>query len=463
VGIIRVIEDKCTGCGLCKRVCPFDAIKVENRKARILDTCTLCRTCISACKFDAIVYEEDEEHKTERAEKHEGIWVFAELSGNSVARVTLELICKARQLAAELNTGVSAVLLGYDVEDAVKILQRYGADTVYVVEDPALANFNCIRFSKIIVDLVKEHKPDIFLIGATIYGRSLAPRIAAALDTGLTADCTELGIDKEKGLLLQTRPAFGGDLMATIICPDRRPQMATVRPGVFRAEEPGCAENGGLDAGGSEKRHPETGCLKAGSSETGCFKTECPETGSPETGRQKTWGLKTGCPQNSCPETGSFENVKVVRVQATIPESGVETLEFLEACSTGFDISAADIIVAAGRGIGCRENIALVEELASLIGGMVGSSRAIVDEGWLERCHQVGQSGNNVSPKLYIACGISGAIQHLVGINPSSVIIAINKDPEAPIMKVANYAFVGDVVEILNTLIDRLKKQKAGS
>lgn len=389
---IRVIQEKCVGCRVCEGACPFGAIKIEEKKAVIMDSCTLCRACSGACKFGAVIVEGDEADFNNTAQ-YKGIWVFVELKGEMVSKVTLELITEAKKLASKLDTEVSAILLGYNVDNISQTLINYGADIVYEVDHPLLKDFNNERYSKIIVDMVRRYKPDIFLIGATVYGRSLAPRISSALNTGLTADCTQLDIDPEKRVLLQTRPAFGGDLMATIICPNCRPQMATVRPGIFKARE------------------------------------------------------------KVCPVKG-----KIIKEEVYIPDSKEEILQCFEDTASSFDISKAEIIVAAGRGIGNSGNLKLVEELASLIGGEVGASRAIVDEGWIERCHQVGQSGNTVSPKLYIACGISGAIQHMVGLKSSSVIIAINKDANAPIMKMANYAFVGDVTEILRTLINEIKR-----
>jgi electron transfer flavoprotein alpha subunit len=399
---IRIILEKCVGCGVCKNKCPYNAIRIENKKAIITDSCTLCRICLSNCKFKAIEAEiEDtaevkmgtDEASIHDISKYKGIWVFVEVKGRTVSKVALELISEAKKLASWLGTEVSAILLGHNVESIVQNIINYGADNVYIVDHPFLYNFNDEKYSKIIIELINRYKPDIFLLGATVYGRSLAPRIAAALNTGLTADCTQLDIDSEKKILLQTRPAFGGDLMATIICPNSKPQMATVRPGIFKA---------------SKSKYQRAG--------------------------------------------------KVIRPDIKIPDSKVEILQYIEDVTENFDISSAEVIVAAGRGIGDKKNLQLVEELASMIGGKIGASRAIVDEGWIERCHQVGQSGNTVSPKLYIACGISGAIQHVVGLKSSSVIIAINKDIDAPIMKVANYAFVGDVIEILSTLINEIKR-----
>lgn len=350
-----------------------------------------------------------------------GIWIFVEIEGRTTAKVSLELISEARKLASKLNTEVSAVLLGHDVERIAQDILSYGPDNVYLVDHPSLRNFNDEKYSKVIIELVNRYKPDIFLLGATVCGRSLAPRIASALNTGLTADCTQLDIDPEKKILLQTRPAFGGDLMATIICPDCRPQMATVRPGVFEIIPP---------------------CIDAN---TPYFDTVRP--------------VRPVMPEASS-NKGQMA-AKVIRPEISISDSKTEVLQYIEDTTESYDITEADIIVAAGRGIGEKKNLKLVEELASMTGGKVGASRAIVEAGWIDRSHQIGQSGNTVSPKLYIACGISGAIQHMVGLKSSSIIIAINKDIDAPIMKAANYAFVGDVIEILPVLIDTIKKHRA--
>ncbi len=334
---------------------------------------------------------------------HKGIWVFIEIEEKaiaitprekSVAKVSLELISEARKLASKLDTEVSAILLGHEVEGLAQTILSYGVDNIYLIDHPSLCEFNDERYAKAIIELVNRYRPDIFLLGATVRGRSLAPRIASALNTGLTADCTQLDIDPEKKILLQTRPAFGGDLMATIICPECRPQMATVRPGVFEVS--------------------------------------------------KYEGKMAG---------------KIIKPEITIFDSKIEILQYIQDTTESFDISEVDIIVAAGRGLGEKKNLKLVEELASMIGGQVGASRAIVEAGWIDRSHQIGQSGNTVSPKLYIACGISGAIQHMVGLKSPGIIIAINKDINAPIMKAANYAFVGDAVEILTMIINEIKKR----
>jgi electron transfer flavoprotein alpha subunit len=266
---------------------------------------------------------------------------------------------------------------------------------VYLVDHPTLKNFNDESYADIMVQLIGRNKPEIVLMGATTYGRSLAPRVSSRLNTGLTADCTSLEIDPEKKILMQTRPAFGGNLMATIICPNRRPQMSTVRPKVMKA-------------------------LPADASRQG----------------------------------------EIIRPDVVIPEDvKTKVLETVATLSEKVNLTEADIIVSGGRGMGDPKNFALIEELANVLGGAVGASRATVDAGWVDYSHQVGQTGKTVGPKVYIACGISGAVQHLAGMSSSDTIIAINKNPDAPIFKIANIGIVGDALEVIPALISAYKKK----
>lgn len=394
---IQVIVEKCTGCSLCVKVCPFDAIRIMDKKAIInLDKCNLCGACEPVCKFKAIFLEKPET----RAQKPDlkdfkDIWVFAEQKKGKVQPVAFELLSKARDLASSLKVNVGAVILGYRLEEEVQELIWRGADVVYVVEKNELANFQDEPYTNVIVELIKKYKPEIFLCGATSIGRSLISRIAIRIKTGLTADCTELQIDNEKRILLQTRPAFGGNIMATIISPNYRPQMATVRHKVF----------------------PE----------------------SPTDMKRKG---------------------KIIRedFDGALLFSRVRLLDIVDEIEETVNLSEADIIVSGGRGLREKENFKLVEDLAKALGGAVGASRAAVDSGWMPYSHQVGQTGKTVCPKVYIACGISGQIQHLVGMQSSKIIIAINSDPYAPIFKVANYCIVGDVFTILPALTERIKE-----
>ena len=404
---IQIIIEKCTGCTMCVKVCPFDAIRMMDKKAVInLDKCNLCGACASACKFKAIFIEKTETSNQPALAKrngpgkpdisgYKGVWVFAEQRKGKVQPITFELLGKARQLAASLNTEVSAVLLGDRLEEEIQELIWRGADKVYVVEKRELANFQDEPYTNVIVELIKKYKPEVFLCGASSIGRSLISRIAIKVRTGLTADCTELDVDKEKKILLQTRPAFGGNIMATIVSPHYRPQMATVRHKVF------------------------------------------PEALSD----MKRKG-------------------KVIRENFDGPalNSRSRLLDIIDEIEQTVNISDADIIVSGGRGLKAPENFKLVEELAKVLGGAVGSSRAAVDSGWMPYSHQVGQTGKTVCPKLYIACGISGQIQHLVGMQSSQTIIAINSDPYAPIFRVANYGIVADALEILPVLIKKLRE-----
>lgn len=392
---IKILLDKCYGCKVCIGGCPFGAIKVEDKKAVILDNCTLCGACVSSCKFEAIDFQKDEVVGPVDISAYKGVWVFGEQKCGTAANVALELLGEGRKLANQLGVQLSAVLMGENVDETAKKLIAYGADNVYVVDHPSLKNFNDESYTDIFVQLIKKYKPEIVLMGATTYGRSLAPRISSRLNTGLTADCTGLEIDPEKKILLQTRPAFGGNLMATIICPNHRPQMSTVRPKVMKALEPD-------------------------------------ETRAGEIIR---------------PDVAIPENVKI-KVQDV-----VTTL-----CEM-VNLTEADVIVSAGRGIGDPKNLKVVEELAAVLGAAVGASRAVVDAGWIEYSHQVGQTGKTVGPKVYIACGISGAVQHLAGMSSSDTIIAINKNPEAPIFKVATLGIVGDVLEIVPLLTNEFKKR----
>ncbi len=394
---IKVLIEKCVGCKLCLGACPFGAIKMEEKKAVILDNCTMCGACVSSCKVAAIDFQKDEVVVADDLSTYKGVWVFGEQNNSAPAGVAFELLGEGRKLADKLGVELSCVLFGENIGEAAKTLIAGGADKVYVVDHPSLKNYNDEIYADLFVQIIKEYKPEIVLIGATTYGRSLAPRVSSRLNTGLTADCTELEIDDEKGILLQTRPAFGGNLMATIICPNHRPQMSTVRPKVMKALEPDDARTGEIIA----------------------------------------------------PNVKMPTDVKVI--VSSVVSSVCEMVNLAE----------ADIIVSAGRGIGDPKNLALIEELAKVLGGAVGASRAVVDAEWIAYNHQVGQTGKTVGPKVYFACGISGAVQHLAGMSSSDTIIAINKNPEAPIFKVASFGIVGDVLEVVPAMIKEFQAKLA--
>lgn len=328
---------------------------------------------------------------------YKGVWVFAEQREGQLQKVSLELLGEGRRVADKLGVKLTALLLGHNVEGLAKTLGEHGADEVLVADNKNLEHYTTDAYTKVICDLANERKPGILFVGATFIGRDLGPRIAARLTTGLTADCTSIDVEVENGDLLATRPAFGGNLMATIACPDHRPQMATVRPGVF------------------EKVNNDA------------------------------------------------SNCKIEKVEVKLADSDIRTkvLEIIKEKKDIVDISEANIIVSGGRGVGCKENFALLQELADALGGVVAGSRAAVEKGWVENAYQVGQTGKTVKPTIYIACGISGAIQHVAGMQDSELIIAINKDETAPIMQVADYGIVGDVKKVIPELIAQAKEMKA--
>ena len=327
---------------------------------------------------------------------YKGVWVFAEQREGELQKVSLELLGEGRRQADKLGVKLTALLLGDNVAHLADELAKHGADEVLVAEDKNLAHYTTDAYTKVICDLANERKPGILFVGATFIGRDLGPRVAARLNTGLTADCTSIDVEVENGDLLATRPAFGGNLMATIACPDHRPQMATVRPGVFEKDN----TNG----------------------------ADC----------------------------------KIEKVAVQLSDSDVRTkvLETVKTAKDIVDISEAKIIVAGGRGVGSKENFDLVKELAEALGGVVAGSRAAVEKGWVENAYQVGQTGKTVKPTIYVACGISGAIQHVAGMQDSEVIIAINKDETAPIMQVADYGIVGDLKKVIPELIAQVKAIK---
>ncbi|HHD2585076.1 TPA: electron transfer flavoprotein subunit alpha/FixB family protein [Clostridium perfringens] len=325
-----------------------------------------------------------------------GVWVFAEQREGQLQKVSLELLGEGRKIADKLGSKLTALLIGSKVQNLVEDLSRHGADEVLVVDAPELEHYTTDGYTKAICELANAKKPNIIFIGATFIGRDLGPRVAARLETGLTADCTSLDVDVEIGDLLATRPAFGGNLMATIVCPDHRPQMATVRPGVF--EKLPLGEN---DA--------------------------------------------------------TVENVEV---KFNSNDIRTKIVEIIKEHKDIVDISEANVLVAGGRGIGSEENFKMLKELAEVMNGSIAASRAAVEKGWVDKDYQVGQTGKTVRPNIYVACGISGAIQHAAGMQDSDMIIAINKDANAPIMKIADYAIVGDVNKVVPEFIAQLKAMK---
>ena len=324
------------------------------------------------------------------------LWVLIETDEGRAKNVGYELLTPGRAMADKLGQELVAVVLGQNVEDAARRAIACGADRVLLAEHPLLNTYNTDAYTAVMVGLIREHHPDIVLYGATNNGRDVGPRVACALHTGLTADCTGLDID-EQGLLASTRPAFGGNLMATISCPEHKPQMSTVRPGVFKRPEE-------------------------------------------DTGR-----------------TGEIVRVEVALEEAQLR---VKLLERVREVTEAVDLEGAEVIVSGGRGLKSAENFSLIRDLAAAMGGVVGASRAAVDAGWIPHAHQVGQTGKTVAPKIYVAVGISGAIQHLAGMSSSDTIIAINKDPDAPIFSVADYGIVGDLFQVVPAMVKALQERK---
>lgn len=327
------------------------------------------------------------------------VWVFIEVVRGKIKGVSLELLGQGRKMADDLGEKLVAIIPGNEIEDFAKMAIHYGADEAIVVDQKELKDYSTDGYTKAMCTLIKKYNPAVLLIGATNNGRDLGPRVSSRMQTGLTADCTELGVDSETRLVKWTRPAFGGNLMATILCPDYRPQIGTVRPGVFKKPEE-------------------------------------------DTGRKV----------EIIHETVEFGPDEIrTRIVEVITEAG----------GADVNLEEAEIIVSGGRGVGGPEGFEVLKELADEIGAQIGASRAAVDSGWISSLHQVGQTGKSVGPKIYIACGISGAIQHVAGMSSSDVIIAINKDPDAPIFNIADYGIVGDLFEIIPELTKRIRSSKA--
>ncbi len=395
MGVI-IDHDKCTGCGTCAESCPFGAITIVDEKAVVGEGCTLCGSCAEACPFDALRFERPEAEAPQADTEARGVMVFGEQKDGRLNPVVFELLGVGRGLADTLGCELCVALLGAEAPHLPDLF-AWGADKVYVACAPELAGFTDELWCAALTQVVRQARPEILLAGATAVGRSLIPRVATRLGCGLTADCTELAIDPETRLLLQTRPAFGGNIMATIVSANSRPQMATVRPRVMK-----------------RGRH----------------------------------------------QAGRSGQVVEVRPELEAVARRTRFIEGVVEVAAGLGLAEAEVIVSGGRGLREAKNFALLEELAGLWGAAVGATRGAVDAGWTPYWRQVGQTGKTVSPKLYVACGISGAVQHLVGMQSSECIVAVNTDPNAPIFDVATYGLVGDLFEVVPALISRLKAER---
>lgn len=415
---VDISKKTCIGCGLCIDTCPFEALNMVDGVSVVdPEKCVECGACLKVCPVGAItlphapkeptpemaVKEAKEPARalpaTGELARYQGVWVFIEQMEGQVAPVSWELMGEGQKLAKKLGVELAGVLLGKGIEGLTGEIFAYGADKVYLVDDPVLEKYRTGPYQDALVSLVHKYQPEIVLMGATTLGRDLSGTVATELGTGLTADCTVLDIDPVGRYLEQTRPAFGGNIMATILCKERRPQMATVRPRVMAmpTREPG-------------------------------------------------------------------RNGEIIKEQLELREEAVQTrvVEYIREKQAAVYLDKAEIIVAGGRGVGSAKNWSMIEELASVLGGTVGASRAAVEAGWVNAAHQVGQTGQTVRPKVYFAIGISGAIQHLVGMQTSDTIVAINSNPEAPIFKVATYGLVGDLNKIIPALTEEFQKRLAG-
>jgi electron transfer flavoprotein alpha subunit len=383
--------DICDGCGKCLRSCPYDAMELKDGGVQILDRCTNCNACLSACKNGAL-QSDHTPREIPDFKDHRGIWIFAEQREGKLQPVAFELLGKAADLAQTRQQDVSAVLLGDGVAALTDELFAYGADKIYLVEHTELKQYRTNAYAEVIADMIRKEKPEIFLMGATHIGRDLAPRISRKVGAGLTADCTELIIDPQEGILLQTRPAFGGNIMATIANRYSRPQMATVRPGVMEARR----------------------------------------------------------------ISGKRGDVVPIGPDMTNIETGIQILEIIKEDKKRVDLHKARVVVAGGRGVGNAEGFDILRQLAAAMGGEVAGTRVAVEEGWIPAENQVGQTGQTVRPDLYIACGISGAIQHRAGMMHSKYILAVNKDPGAPIFQIADWKIVGDLHDVIPEMINQM-------
>ena len=395
---IIIDEELCTGCASCVNSCMYDAIELDNNIAKVIeDNCTLCRACIETCPEEAIsLKREDAGAQKVDISQFRGVWVIAEHYKNKIQKVSFQLLSKGRELADLLKVQLSFIILGADLDDKLEEFSLLGMDEIIYIKSPILKDYYSDLYTKVITELVIDNTPEIILIGATPTGRDFAPRVAKRLNAGLTADCTGLEINHETRDLLQTRPTYGGSIMATIRTPSSRPQMATVRAGIFNM---------------------------------------------PEKVKKKI-------------------NIRKIGYEFEEKDSVSKIVKVISKTKTSVNLEDAKIIVAGGRGVGSREGFRVIEELAKILDAELGGSRITVELNWLEPDRQIGQTGKTVTPKLYIACGISGAIQHIVGMQNSEIVVAINKDPNASIFNWAHYGIVGDLHEIIPVLIEEIKKIK---
>jgi len=392
--LLIIDSESCIGCGVCVDTCPFGALELVDDIAQVNEDCTACGACLSVCPVDALSLPERQTDVDEsETAQHQGVWVWVEQFDGEAVAISWEMMGQGRRLADQLGVELTACLLGHEVEPLAQEAIAYGADRVLWADDPALGSYRTEPYAQVLIELARQYRPEIMLLGASSRGRDLAGSVATALHTGLTADCTGLEIDPETRLLQQTRPAYGGNIMATILTPRHRPQMATVRRQVFEAPAPDGSRQG-----------------------------------------------------------------KIVSVPVSLSDGDMvsEIVDFIRE-EEDFNLADAQIIVSGGAGLGEPEGFDLIRELAHVLGGAVGASRAAVDKGWIPYAHQVGQTGRTVRPDLYIAVGISGAIQHQAGMSTARCIVAINRDPQAPIFDLATYGIVGDYAEVVPALTAALR------